>query len=151
MSYHGRQSSDVSILLLYNFVPCTFTDYITSVFWHCWLGDRMGIYPVHNWVSWHGTGHDLTEALHVLYFLLSLPPSPSYLILLQNNPEWCAYPGYPTIKMSTSIYWVYCILFANTRSNSTDFTQKPSTSRLRHHLQAVGAYCGSPTTSRTAC
>jgi len=31
-------------------------DFLLSVLWHCWLGDRKGICSVKNWVvgCWHG-------------------------------------------------------------------------------------------------
>ena len=45
---------------------CDICDIFRSVLWHCWLGDRKGIWPVKKTGCWFVGGDDLTGALHDL-------------------------------------------------------------------------------------
>ena len=73
-----------------NFLNKIFTtawqgQFITSVLWHCWLGDRKGIQPVKTG-CWFVGGDDLTVGLHVLQ-LQFLPPPPSPLAPVESRME----------------------------------------------------------------
>ena len=59
-------------------------DIFPSVLWHCWLGDRKGIWPVKTG-CWFVGGDDLTGALHDLPYSSSSPVVTTTSIILCFN------------------------------------------------------------------
>jgi len=78
-------------LLVYRLKFFIWLEYMSSVLWCCWLGDRKDIHPVKNWVSgevlaWLSVW---SEVQMISYGpMVHLMPLPPRHLLLHWSPEW---------------------------------------------------------------
>jgi len=74
-------NSDQSDIKTFNYSKCARGMLILfpSVLWHCWLGDRKGIWPVKT-RCWFVGGDHLTGALHLIVSVITTPS-----IILSSN------------------------------------------------------------------
>jgi len=87
--------------------------FVPSVLWRCWLGDRKGIRPVKNWVVGRWRGY-LSAAMGRLAYGPA-DATATHCLLLQLNPDWFTFlvPAYlgSTRKGPLNVCVCVCLLF----------------------------------------